>query len=48
MTRRDQIIECVDALEEGMERVAGGDIWQNRVIWWLCKAVVLLLRKELR
>ena len=23
------------------------DIWQNELVWWLCKAVLLLIEKEL-
>lgn len=47
MTRREQIIECMNAMQEGMERTAGSDIWQNDLIYWLCKSMYLLLKKEL-
>ncbi len=37
--------ECRRPIAEGMERVGMyRDIWQNELIWWLCKAVLLLLR----
>lgn len=49
MTKRDQLLEARAAISEGMERtVVRRDIWQNELIWWLCKAVLLLLEKELR
>ena len=49
MTKRDQMIECMDAMQKGMERTAvQSDIWQNELIWWLCKAVMLLLDKEIK
>lgn len=24
------------------------DIWQNELLWWLCKAVLLLIEREVR
>jgi hypothetical protein len=49
MTKRDQLLEARAAISEGMERVAvQRDIWQNELIWWLCKAVLLLIEKELK
>ena len=49
MTKRDQILEARKAISEGMERTAvQSDIWQNELIWWLCKAVLLLLDKEIK
>ena len=49
MTRNDQIAECRQAISEGMERVGmHRDIWQNELIWWLCKAVLLLIEREVR
>ena len=45
MTRNEQIAECRQAISEGVERVGmHRDIWQNELIWWLCKAVLLLLK----
>ena len=44
MTRREQMIECAGQMEQGMIRTqTTRDIWQNDLIWWLCKAVKLLL-----
>lgn len=49
MTRREQMLECRAAIIEGMERTAvQRDIWQNELIWWLCKAVLLLIEKEIK
>ena len=49
MTRRDKLLEARAAISEGMERTAvQRDIWQNELIWWLCKAVLLLIEKELK
>ena len=49
MTKRDQMLEARAAIREGMERTAvQRDIWQNELIWWLCKAVLLLIEKELK
>ena len=47
-SRREQTIECIEALDEGMERLMTRDIWQDRLIWWLCKAVKLLLDEQLK
>lgn len=44
MTKRDQMIECMSVMEDGMSRTAQHrDIWQNELVYWLCKAVYLLL-----
>ena len=49
MTRREQIIECVEAMEEGMIKTqTNRDMWQNNLIWWICRAVKLLLEKEIK
>ena len=49
MTKREQLLEARAAIGEGMERVAvQRDIWQNELIWWLCKAVLLLMEKEIK
>lgn len=49
MTRNEQIAECRQAISEGLERTAvQRDIWQNELIWWLCKAVLLLIEKEVK
>lgn len=49
--RRKQIIECMRAMEDGMfvtstvDHVSQIDI--PRLLWWMCKTLYLLLRKEL-
>lgn len=49
MDKRDQLLlEARVAISEGMERVADRTIWQNELIWWLCKAVLMLIEKELK
>lgn len=49
MTKRDQLIECMSAMEDGMIQLSRSrDIWQNELIWWICKAVGLLLEKEVK
>ena len=46
MTKRDQMIECMSAMEDGMKQTAESrDIWQNELIYWICKAVYLLLER---
>ena len=48
-TKREQMIECVDAIENSMIPLCEKrDMWQNNLIFWLCKAVLLLLEKEVR
>ena len=49
VTRRDKLLEARAAISEGMERTAvQRDIWQNELVWWLCKAVLLLIEKEVK
>ena len=49
MTRKDKLLEGKVAISEGMERTAAQrDIWQNELIWWLCKAVLLLIDREVK
>ena len=49
MTKRDQMIECMSAMEDGMSMITQHrDIWQNELIYWLCKAVYLLLDKAVK
>lgn len=49
MTRREQMIECAGQMEQGMIRTQTmRDIWQNDLIWWLCKSVKLLLEERIR
>lgn len=49
MTRKEKLFEARAAISEGMERTAvQRDIWQNELVWWLCKAALLLLDKEIK
>lgn len=49
MTRKDKLLEARQAISDGMERTAvQRDIWQNELVWWLCKAVLLLMEKEIK
>ena len=48
MTGREKLIETRNAIIEGWERVSDRTIWQNELIWWLCKAALLLLDKEIK
>ena len=44
MTKRDQMMECMSAIEDGMSRTAQHRAtWQNELIYWLCNAVYVLL-----
>ena len=46
---REELIKDLDNMEEAMSRVAGrADIWQDRIIYSICKAVYHLLRAEIR
>lgn len=46
-TKRQQIVECMEAMQDGMIKT-NDDIWQDRLIWWICKAVYLLLEDKVR
>lgn len=52
MTKREQMIECMRAMEEGMfvtgtaDHVSQVDI--PRLLWWMCKALFLLLEKAIK
>ncbi len=49
MTRREQMMECAEAMEQGMLHTQiTRDMWQNDLIWWICKAVKLLLEERIR
>lgn len=49
MGKREQIIECINYLEEGqMKMEQQGDIWQNKLVWWICKALCMILVDKLR
>lgn len=52
MTKREQMIECMRAMEEGMfvtgtaDHVSQIDI--PRLLWWICKTLFLLLEKAIK
>ena len=49
MTKRQQMLECIDAMQKGMERTATQrDMWQSELIWWMCKALCLLLERAVK
>lgn len=49
MTKRQQMIECIQAIDEGMERIqTKRDIWQNELLYWICKSLKLLLEANLK
>jgi len=49
MTKRERIIECMEAMEQGMIRTGyTREIWQNDLIYWLCKSIKLILEVLLR
>ena len=46
VTERDQMLECMDALQEIMWYLTNKrDIWQNDAIYWICKGMFLLLKR---
>ena len=49
MTEREQIIEVLDAIENGMCKTAEtSDIWQDRLIYAMCAGIRLLLIARLK
>ena len=49
MIRIEQMIECAEQMEHGMiQTQTYRDMWQNNLIWWICKAVKLLLEERIR
>ena len=43
-TKRDQAVECMHVMEEGMIKTGTTrDMWQNNLVWWICRAIMLLL-----
>lgn len=49
MTERERISECLDAIENGMCKIAETrDIWQNDIIYALCEGVRILLTARLK
>ena len=44
MTKHEQMVECMGKMEDGMIHVGRTrDIWQNNLIWWMCKSIYLIL-----
>lgn len=41
MTKREILLEDVEQMDKGLETLSKtkADIWQDELIWWLCKAV---------
>lgn len=49
MARREDLMEALDAIETGMNRIKESrDIWQNDLVYALCQAVRLLLMEEIK
>lgn len=51
MTKRELATEVIKQMETAMERLGGGtraEIWQNNIIYCLCRAVWLLMTWELK
>ena len=50
MTKYDILIEDIEQMDEALQRLSyTHDIWQNKIIWWLCKSVrdiLLMLVKK--
>lgn len=45
MTKREQMIECIEEIETRQTHLEGHDIWQDELVWWMAKAICLLLRE---
>lgn len=50
MTTRERLIEDAENMEEIMSRLelTKDDIWQNRFIYWIAKAVYDVLREVMK
>lgn len=49
MSRREDLIEALDAIETGMCRIKENrDIWQNDLVYALCQGVRLMLLDKLK
>ena len=52
MTKREQLLEARRKIDEGMmaagtvDHVSQLDV--PKILWWLCKAVLLLIEKDLK
>ena len=48
-TKRDQLVEAMEAIENSMGDLSVcRDMWENNLIFWLCKGVLLLMEKEIK
>lgn len=47
-TKKEQIVECMAAMQNGMIQTANQDIWQSKLIWWICKSIYLLLDDKIK
>lgn len=45
LTKRDQMLECIEEIEGRQAALEGHDIWQDELVWWMAKAICLLLRE---
>lgn len=49
MSRRDDMLEALDAIETGMCRIKESrGIWQNELVYALCQGVRLLLMDKIK
>lgn len=46
MTTREQMLECIAEIEKRQARLESHDIWQDQLVWWMTKALCLLLSEE--
>lgn len=47
--KRESMLECMSAMEDAMLRLKDSrDIWQNNIIYWLCRSVWLLLEETVK
>ena len=47
--KRESMLECMSAMEDAMLRLKDRqDVWQNNIIYWLCRSVWLLLEHAIR
>lgn len=49
MTKPEQLVECMEKMENGMIHTSTTrDMWQNDLVFWICKSVKLLLEIALK
>lgn len=46
MTKRGQMLECIEEIEKRQAQLESHDIWQDQLVWWMAKALCLLLSEE--